>query len=106
ERTEPLIHTLRKAHPEIPIVLVEDRTYGNAFLSEERHQHNIDSRAALHKAYDALVAAGDKHLAYVNGETMLAADGEDSVDGSHRAGLGFGHQADGMQPVLEKVLGK
>lgn len=106
ERTEPLVNTLRKAHPDTPIILVEDRTYGQAFLLEGPRKHNEDNRAALRKAYEALVAAGDKHLAYVLGDKMLSPDGDDMVDGSHPTDLGFVHQADAMQPVLEGVLGK
>jgi len=34
-------------------------------------------RAALRKAYEELVAAGDRHLAYLPGEKLLAADGEE-----------------------------
>jgi hypothetical protein len=106
ERTEPLVHTLRKAHPDTPIILVEDRTYGTAFLLEGSRKHNEENRAALKKAYEALIAGGDKHLGYVRGDTMLGADGEDMVDGSHPTDLGFMRQADAMMPSLEAALGK
>ena len=32
ERVEPFVRTLRQAHPDTPILLVEDRTYANAFI--------------------------------------------------------------------------
>lgn len=35
-KTEPLVKMLRKARPEVPIVLVEDRTYANSFLVSDQ----------------------------------------------------------------------
>jgi hypothetical protein len=103
-RTAPLVDTLRKAHPATPILLVEDRTYGEAFLLESKRQHNEQNRAALRKAYDTLVAAGDKHIGYLDGESLLAKDGEDTVDGSHPTDLGFVHQADAFEAALRPLL--
>ena len=45
--TAPLVASLRKAHPKTPIVLAEDRTYGDAFLKHDRAERNVTSRAAL-----------------------------------------------------------
>jgi hypothetical protein len=104
ERTAPLVNILRQAHPETPIVLVEDRTYADAFLISARKSRNDSSRAALRAEYEKLVAGGVKNLHYLPGETLLAANGEDTVDGSHPTDLGFVHQADAMESVLAKVL--
>jgi hypothetical protein len=105
ERAAALVGTIRKARPTTPIVLVEDRTFPNGFLVESSRRHNEASRAAFRKVYDALVAAGDKHLSYLGGAALLAADGEDTVDGSHPTDLGFVHQSDAMQPAIEAALG-
>lgn len=104
ERTEPLVRQLRKAHPQTPIVLVEDRTYSNSFLVQERQERNDTSRAALRAAYERLQKAGVKNLYYLEGETLLGADGDDTVDSSHPTDLGFYRQAQAFQPLLEKVL--
>ena len=40
ERAEPLVQTIRKAHPNTPIVLVEDPTWPNTFLVETRRHGN------------------------------------------------------------------
>lgn len=105
ERAGPLVRTIRKAHPETPILLVEDRTYADAFLMEGKRRRSEESRAALRKVYDGLVAGGEKHIAYLPGEGLLAADGEDTVDSSHPTDLGFVHQANAFEPVLEKLIG-
>lgn len=100
ERTAPLVAILRKNHPTTPIVLVEDRTYSNAFLVASSRERNDTSRAALRAEYEKLLKAGDQHLHYIEGETLLGADGEDTVDGSHPTDLGFLRQAGAMEKVL------
>jgi hypothetical protein len=104
ERTEPVVQKLRKAHAKTPIVLVEDRSYTNAFLLPGPRQRNADSRAALKKAFDKLKAAGVDGLYYLPGEQLLAEDGEDTVDSSHPTDLGFVHQADAMEKVMAPLL--
>jgi len=104
-RTAPLVATIRKARPTTPILLVEDRTYAASFLLAGSRKHNEENRAALRKAYEELIAAGEKHIGYLDGEKLLALDGEDTVDGSHPTDLGFVHQADAFQAALEPLLG-
>lgn len=103
--TAPLVATLRKAHPNTPIVLSEDRTYGDAFLKQDRAERNRTGRAALKKVF-AELSATDKLLIYLPGENQLGADGEDTVDGSHPTDLGFLRMADEFGKVLEPLLKK
>ena len=104
ERTAPLVATLRKQRKATPIVLVEDRTYANAFLVASQQNRNATSREALRTEFDKLASAGDKSLHYLRGETLLGADGEDTVDGSHPTDLGFVRQADAMEKVLAPLV--
>lgn len=106
ERTAPLVEILRRARPATPIVLVEDRTYANAFLLPSQQNRNATSRAALKAAYEKLAAAGDKNLHYIPGDTLLGSDGEDTVDGSHPTDLGFLRQAEAMEKVLGPLVGR
>jgi hypothetical protein len=106
ERVEPFVQILRRAHPETPIVLVEDRSYQNAFLVTERRERNASSRAALKKAYDGLLAAGVKGLHYLPGDNLLGDDGEGTVDSSHPTDLGFMRQANAFYPVLAPLTGR
>lgn len=104
ERTEPLVHILRKARPSTPIVLVEDRTYANAPVLPAVKARNESSRAALKKAFANLQAAGVKGLHYLPGEHLIGDDGEGTVDSSHPTDLGFLRQAEAMRPVLAPLL--
>jgi lysophospholipase L1-like esterase len=103
-RAGELVRTIRKTRPATPILLVEDRTHADAFLRPPTAQGTAAKRAALRKAFDALVAAGDKNLAYLPGDGLLGADGEDTVDGSHPTDLGFIRHADAFEPVLRKLI--
>jgi hypothetical protein len=104
ERTEPLVRTLRKARPQAPILLVEDRTYANAAVLEAPRRRNAEGRAALRKAYDRLKAAGVEGVYYLRGDQLLGDDGEATVDGSHPTDLGFVRQADAFLQALAPLL--
>lgn len=105
-RTEPLVAILREAHPDTPIVLVEDRSYTDSFLITSKRERNESSRVALKAAYDKLKAAGDENLYYLEGEDLIGDDGEGTVDSSHPTDLGFYRQAEAFMKVLQPILKK
>ena len=102
--TEPLVKTLRAAHPETPILLVEDRTYSNAYLKKSSQERHRTSRLALRKAYERLKKEGVKNLYYLEGDGLLGDDTEGTVDSSHPTDLGFFRQADAFEKVLKPIL--
>ncbi|MCA9058514.1 MAG: hypothetical protein KDA85_08445, partial [Planctomycetaceae bacterium] len=102
-RTVPLVHQLRAARPDVPIVLVEDRTYGYSWIMKSRQDRNDTSRAALQVEYQKLLDAGVTGLHYISGESLL--DGDDTTDGSHPSDLGFERHANAFEPVLRKAIG-
>lgn len=106
ERVEPFVLRLRKAHPNTPIVLVEDRTYANSFLIPEKQKRQSAARAELTSAYKRLRKSGVKNLVYVKGENLFGEDGEATVDGSHPTDLGFMRQAAVLEKVLKPLLAK
>jgi hypothetical protein len=104
-RAEPLVKTLRAAHPITPIVLVEDRTMQDSFLIAGRMEwYHLKDRAALQAAFDRLQQEGIENLYYIPGEHLFGDDGEGSVDGSHPTDLGFSRQAEIFARVLEPLL--
>lgn len=104
ERAFALVKQLRAARPDVPILLVEDRTYTNAWLIPSRQARHESSRAALRQAYEKLLQAGVERLAYLQGEKLLASDRDDTTDGSHPNDLGFFRHANAMEPVLKQLL--
>ena len=104
-RVEPLVKKLRAAHPDVPIVLVEDRTMQDSFLIAGRMEwYHLKDRAELKAAYGRLQKDGVKNLYYIPGEHLFGDDGEGSTDGSHPNDLGFMRQAEIFAKVLEPLL--
>lgn len=103
-RTEPLVTILRKAHPNTPIVLVEDRSYTDSFLLDSKRQRNLTSRVALKTVFDRLIKTGDTNLYYIPGEDLIGDDGEGTVDSSHPTDLGFLRQSEAFSKVLRPIL--
>ncbi|QDU00057.1 SGNH/GDSL hydrolase family protein [Gimesia aquarii] len=104
KETESIVNTLRKAHPDTPILLVEDRTYSNAYLKKSSQERHRTSRQALQEAYQKLKNSGVKYLYYLDGESLLGNDSEDTVDGSHPTDLGFFRQANAFEKALKPIL--
>ncbi len=103
-RTEPLVKILRLAHPNTPILLVEDRFYTNSFLRKSSRDHNLANHKALKEVFDKLIKAGDKNLYYLEGSKLLSDDGEGTVDSSHPTDYGFMQHADAFEKVLKPIL--
>jgi lysophospholipase L1-like esterase len=106
ERCVPLVRQLRKARPDTPIMLVEDRRNTNAWILPDRNRHHTDNHAALKDAFATLQREGVKHLHYLGGDDLLGHDAEGATDGSHPNDLGFVRQADLFEPVLRRALGR
>ena len=104
ERACPLVRILRDAHPETPIVLIEDRTYDNAWIRPAMRRRNDTSRAALRAAHQRLLDDGVTDLTYVEGEHLLGDDGDATVDSSHPTDLGFWRMADALEPVVRSLI--
>lgn len=104
QRAKPLVEKLRGARPNVPIVLVEDRTYSNSFFIPAKRKRNDESRVQLRQAYEQLSEAGVKNLFYLEGEHQLGDDNEATVDSSHPTDLGFMRMADAFEPVLRRAL--
>jgi GDSL-like Lipase/Acylhydrolase family/N-terminus of Esterase_SGNH_hydro-type len=104
ERTVPGVKILRAAHPETPILLVEDRNIQTGFLVQARRTANDANHAALRDAYAALQAEKVPQLYYLKADDLLGHDGEGTIDGSHPTDLGFTRQAAEFERVLRPIL--
>ncbi len=104
ERIEPLVKTLRQAHPKTPIVLVENVSYPDGILVEVRRAKYMESNRQLREAYQRLRKAGEKNLLYVPATNLIGTDGEGTVDGTHATDLGFMRMADALEPTLRRAV--
>ncbi len=104
ERAVPFVERLRKYHPEIPILLVEDRAMTNSVFYQRSKDFHKQNRANLKAAYQLLLAAGENNVFYLSGQELLGTDGEGATDGSHPSDLGMVRYADAYEPVLRDML--
>lgn len=104
ERGEAFVRQLRTARPDTPVMMVEDRTYGHAWLVRSARDRHAGSRAAYREAYRNLRTSGVRGLSYLQGEDLLGDDGEATTDGSHPSDLGMVRYADAYGRVLRRVL--
>jgi len=103
ERTVPLVRQLRRARPEAHVLLVEDRTFANAWALPARARAHEERRAALRAAYEEL-RRDDARVHYLRGADLLGGDGEGTTDGSHPNDLGMLRQAERVGAALHKAL--
>ena len=102
EKGEKFFRIVRDAHPDVPIIFVEDPHFAHTLL-DQAIAAEVSGRNAAQKAlYEHLVAAGEKNLFYVPSFEMTQQ--EDFVDGVHFTDLGMTHYADLMEPVLREAL--
>ena len=104
ERTEPTVHALRKAHPETPIVLVENVPYQQGWFVESRRDAYHAKNETLENAYRNLRQQGITDLYYVPCDALLGTDAEATVDGTHPTDLGFMRMADAIEPTLREAV--
>jgi lysophospholipase L1-like esterase len=102
ERAEPFVRILRAARPDTPIVLVEDRRYGDGQFVEFRRTRNAQNAAALNAAYTNLRRSGVSGLSYLSADQLPGP--EELVDGSHPSDLGMATYADAYEKVLRPTL--
>ncbi|GHT34682.1 hypothetical protein FACS189427_02440 [Planctomycetales bacterium] len=105
DRAEIFLREIRKARPDTPLLLIEDRTNTNAWLKPNSLQWHAEKRLYFRQAYEKLTAEGMKGLTYIPADGLLGDDDEGTVDSSHPTDLGMFRMADVLTPYLEKILG-
>ena len=66
----------------------------------------LERRDIIRETYDRAVAAGDKHVAFIDGFTFFGDTDRHTcmVDGTHPNDLGFYRMTQAVEPVLRKLL--
>lgn len=98
ETHEKMFKTIRKANPDLPIVLLSRPKFT---LNEEE-----EKRLEIIKAtYKNAIGNGDKNVYLIDGrELMKMAEEEGTVDGCHPNDLGFASMAKKLGDLLEKII--
>lgn len=106
ERFFTFYETVRQAHPDTPILLVEHAPFTNARFDTEMADLIARKNALLKDYFKQLKKKGDKRVYYFSNEGMIGYDGEATVDGYHFTDLGFMRYAEKLYPVLKKLVNK
>lgn len=102
ERGVPFIETIRHAHPETPLVVMESVERTIAHHQPAWRVRLTDAQKAIREVYDRLVQRGDSTMHYLTADAILGLDGETTVDGTHPSDLGFVQMADALTPILRQ----
>lgn len=103
-KAEGFFRILRDAHPNVPIVFVENPIYPTARFDMKAAARIKAVNTAQRNLYYGLVGKGEKMLYYVFGDVLLSEDGEDTVDGKHFTDRGATHYSEEVAPVIARAL--
>ncbi len=102
--TYEFINILRKARPDVPIVMVEGPIYPYANYDKSLGNYLPRKNAAFRRNYERLIAENPNNLYYVTCENLDGLEDDGTVDGIHLTDLGFRHYADKLVPVLRPLI--
>lgn len=103
---EKFFRVIRDAHPDVPVIFIEDPTFPHSAFDNRILKEITDKNAAQKRLYEKLRKAGEKRIYYIGTEGMIGDDGEATVDGIHFTDLGMVRYVDHVLPVIRKALRK
>lgn len=97
---ERLFKTVRKKHPDIPVIMVTKPDV------EKDPENTAARRDVIYKTYINAVNSGDKNVRFIDGKSLFGDMDRDActVDGCHPNDLGFYRMAEVIYPVLKEAL--
>lgn len=100
QETQPNMYkAIRKAHPEIPIIMMSAISLP---WSLKRH---YDRRDVIRKTYEDAVSAGDKNVYFWDGTENFAPYADyGTVEGDHPNDCGFYGIAESLSKILDRIL--
>ena len=103
---EQFFRTIRDAHPDVPVVFIEDVIFPFSIYDNKILEQVTTKNEAQRRLYDKLKKSGEKRIYYIGAEGMIGDDGEATVDGTHFTDLGMMRYVDHVLPTLKKALKK
>lgn len=105
EKGEQFFRILRNAHPDVPIVFVQNAVLHGTDIFDAGAKRIVSAKNdAQLRLYEKLKKEGEKKIYFVYGDGMLGDDGEATVDGTHFTDLGMKRYAEHIYPVIFKAL--
>lgn len=104
EAAEKFFRVLRDAHPDVPVIFVEDPIFPRSAFDTKLHEEVVGRNIAMTQLFKRLKKAGERKIYYVSAKKMLGDDGEATVDGSHFTDVGALRYVENIMPALKKAL--
>lgn len=106
ERGERFFRIIRDAHPDVPVIFIEDPIFPHSEFDRNIRKEIEDKNSAQKALFQKLKKAGEKRIYYIPAEGMLGDDGEATVDGIHFTDLGTERYIRHILPTIRKALRK
>ncbi len=100
---EPFVRIIREKNPHTPILVISRPNLPITPLSHERVPIR---REVIRATCEKLREEGDRNIYFLDGQSFFTGRGDDccTVDGCHPNDFGFYRMAQGMEPILRKML--
>ena len=106
EKGEQFFRIVRDAHPDVPILFLEDPYFGH-YEYDAGIRAEVDKKnAAQWELFCKLKKQGEKNIWYLKSDDMVGHDNEAFVDGIHFTDLGMMRYADWLAPHIRKHMKK
>ncbi|TXK85186.1 SGNH/GDSL hydrolase family protein [Paenibacillus sp. N3.4] len=106
QKTLPeFISIYREKHPLTPILVISRITNAKEKFQPQMAQDRADRKQIQIQTVEQRRALNDDYIYFCDGSKLLGEDAHEcTVDGSHPTDLGFMRMADGLTPVLQRIL--
>lgn len=96
----PLYAAIRAKHPDIPYIMLSRPDFDRGY------DESVARRSVIYDTYTRALAAGDKNVYFIDGQSIFRGPYEDSctVDGAHPNDLGFMLMAEHIGRAVERAL--
>lgn len=100
---QKMYDAIRAVKPELPYIMLSRPDYYYHNSLQGGHDSSVRRRQIILDTFHYAVAKGDKHVYFVDGESLFRTDGC-TVDGVHPTDVGFYFMAQAVLPVVRRAL--
>ena len=101
---EQFFRIIRDAHPEVPVVFIEDVIFPHTIFDNKILEEVTKKNVVQKRLFKKLKKSGEKRIYYISAEGMIGDDGEATVDAIHFTDLGAMRYVDHVLPVIKRAL--
>lgn len=106
EKGEQFFRIVRDAHPDVPILFLEDPHFAHYEWDSQIRAEVDNKNAAQRELFNKLKKQGEKNIWYLKSDDMLGHDNEPFVEGIHFTDLGMMRYAEWLTPHIKKHMKK